>query len=60
MEKAGVIEDHVGPAPWRSNIVLSPKPDGDMRVTVDMRAPNEAILDTGLPIPKPEDIRKEA
>ena len=59
MEKAGVIEDHVGPAPWRSNLVLSPKPDGDIRVTVDMRAPNEAILDTGLPIPKPEDIRKE-
>ena len=28
-------------------------------MTVDMRAPNKAILDTGLPIPKPEDIRKE-
>ena len=59
MEQAGVIEDHTGPAPWRSNLVFAPKPDGDIRVTVDMRGPNKAILDTGLPIPKPEDIRKE-
>ena len=39
--------------------MLTPKPNGDISVTVDMRAPNRAILDTGLPIPKPEDIRKE-
>ena len=59
MEKAGVIEDHEGPAPWISNLSLAPKDNGDLRVTVDMREPNKAILDTGLPIPKPEDIRKE-
>ena len=59
MEKAGVIEDHEGPAPWISNPVLVPKPDGGLRFTIDMREPNKAILDTGLPIPKPEDIRKE-
>ena len=59
MEGEGVIEDHEGPAPWISNLVLVPKPDGGLRVTVDMREPNKAILDTGLPIPKPEDIRKE-
>ena len=59
MEEAGVIEDHDGPAPWVSNLVLCPKPDGGLRVTVDMREPNKAILDTGLPIPRPEDIRKE-
>ena len=59
MEREGVIEDHVGPAPWISNLVLAPKEDGGIRVTVDMREPNKAILDTGLLIPKPEDIRKE-
>ena len=47
------------PAPWISNLVLSPKDDGGLRVTVDMREPNKAIMDTGLPIPKAEDIRKE-
>ena len=59
MERDGVVEDHDGPAPWVSNLSLAPKDDGGLRVTVDMRAPNKAILDTGLPIPKPEDIRKE-
>ena len=59
MERDGVVEDHEGPAPWISNLVLAPKDDGSIRVTVDMREPNKAILDTGLPIPKPEDIRKE-
>lgn len=59
MEWEGVIEDHVGPAPWISNIVLAPKDDCGIRVTVDMRGPNKTILDTGIPIPKPEHIRKE-
>ena len=59
MEEAGVVEDHEGPAPWLSNLVLAPKDDGDLRVTADMREPNKAILDTGLPIPRAEDIRKE-
>ena len=53
------MENHEGPAPWISNLVCSPKPDGGLRVTCDMREPNKAILDTGLPIPKPEDIRRE-
>ena len=59
LEQCGVIEDHEGPAPWISNLVLAPKDDGGLRVTVDMREPNKAILDTGLPIPRPEEIRAE-
>ena len=59
MEGEGIIEDHEGPAPWISNLVLAPKDDGGLRVTVDMREPNRAIQDTGLPIPRAEDIRKE-
>ena len=59
MEEAGIIEDHHGPAPWISNIVLAPKDNGEVRVTVDMRKPNEAIKDTHIPIPRAEDIRAE-
>ena len=59
MEINGIIEDHEGPAPWISNLVLAPKDDNDIRITLDMREPNHAILDTGLPIPRAEDIRKE-
>ena len=59
MEAQGIIEDHEGPAPWVSNIVLAPKENGDVRITIDMRKPNEAIKDTKIPIPRAEDIRSE-
>ena len=59
LEEAGVVEDHDGPSPWVSNLVLAPKDDGGVRVTLDMREPNKAIRSTGLPIPLAEDIRKE-
>ena len=58
MEAEGIIEEHHGPAPWVSNIVLSPKENG-LRVTVDMRKPNEAIQDTNIPTPRVEDIRAQ-
>ena len=54
----GIIEEHHGPAPWVSNVVLSPKEDG-LRVTVDMRKPNEAIRDVNIPIPRVEEIRSQ-
>ena len=57
MERAGVIEEHSGPAPWISNIVLAPKEDGSLRVTVDMRQVNKAIKSTNVPIPNVEDIK---
>ena len=57
MEEQGIIEEHDGPAPWVSNAVLAPKDDGGIRVTVDMRNANKAILDTNVPIPREEDIR---
>ena len=58
MEEQGIIEPHEGPAPWVSNIVVSPKESG-LRVTVDMRKPNQAIKATNIPIPRPEDIRAQ-
>ena len=59
MERADIIEEHVGPAPWISNIVLAPKNDGSLRVTVDMRQVNKAIKNTHVPIPSVEEIKAQ-
>ena len=59
MEKEDVIEEHNGPAPWVSNVVLTPKDDGGIRVTIDMRQANKAIQKTNLPIPRPEEISSQ-
>ena len=54
-----VIEEHpVGdPAPWISNAVYVPKPNGSLRVTLDARNINRAIQSSNLPIPRQEDIK---
>ncbi len=59
MLKADVIEEHPvnEPAPWVSNVVLAPKDDGELRVTMDARNVNKAIQSSNLPIPKQEDIK---
>ena len=59
MKAQGIIEEHEGPAPWISNTVLAPKPDGGTRVTADMRNVNEAIQSTNIPIPRVEEIKSE-
>ena len=59
MENEDVIEEHHGPAPWVSNVVLTPKDDGGIRVTIDMRQANKAIRKTNLPIPRPEEISSQ-
>lgn len=57
MEEDGIIEEHSGPAPWISNVVLAPKDDGEVRVTLDMRLANKAIKATHIPIPRVEEIK---
>ena len=59
MEQEDIIEKHHGPAPWVSNLVLSPKEDGGIRVTVDMRQANKAIQQTHIPIPGAEEIKSQ-
>ena len=56
-----VIEEHpVGePAPWISNAVYIPKPNGSLRVTLDARNINKAIISSNLPIPRQEDIKAQ-
>ena len=57
MEKDDIIEEHHGPVSWLSNLVLAPKEDGGIRVTVDLRNANDAIKPTHIPIPRPEEVR---
>ena len=59
MEREDVIEPHNGPAPWVSNVVMTPKDDGGLRITIDMRQANKAIKKTNLPIPRPEEISSQ-
>ena len=56
MERDDVIEQHYGPVTWLANPVLVPKPDGTMRITVDLRGLNQALENPHLPIPRVEDI----
>ena len=44
------------PTTWVSPLVVAPKPDGDIRVCVDMRRANEAIVRERHPIPTVEEI----
>ena len=57
--KENVIELHSEkePAPWISNIAIAPKPDGNIRMTLDARNLNKAIMSTNLPIPRHEDVK---
>ena len=59
MLRSDVIEEHrTGkPAPWISNIVIAPKDDGDIRVTLDAKNLNEAVQASSFPIPRQEDIK---
>ena len=57
MEENDVIEEHIGPVTWLSNLVLAPKDDGGIRVTVDLRNANRAIRPSHIPIPRPEEVR---
>ena len=44
-----IIEPVEGPTPWVSPVVIVPKPSGDIRLCVDMRRTNQAIVITFLP-----------
>ena len=57
MEENDIIEEHTGPVTWLSNLVLAPKDDGGVRVTVDLRNANRAIKPSHIPIPRPEEVR---
>ena len=45
------------PAEWISCSTIVPKPDGDIRMTLDCRNINKALQSSNLPIPRQEDIK---
>ena len=59
MARNDVIEEHPSGkiAPWVSNIVIAPKDDGDIRITLDAKNLNKAIQASSFPIPRQEDIK---
>ena len=54
MVKEDVIEKHPEnkPAPWIPCTVIAPKPNGDIRLTLDARNVNKVVQSTNLPIPR--------
>ena len=54
-----IIEEHPSgeEAPWVSNLVVVPKDDGGIRVTLGAVNVNKALLSSNFPIPRQEDIK---
>jgi hypothetical protein len=51
-----IIERVEGPTPWVSPLVIIPKPSGDIRVCVDMRQANTAVIRERHPIPTVDEV----
>lgn len=51
-----IVEKVEGPTSWVSPIVVAPKASGDIRLCVDMRRANEAIIRERIPIPTVDEV----
>lgn len=51
-----IIEPVEGPTPWVNPVVIVPKTGGDIRLCIDMRRANEAIIRTRSPIPTVDEL----
>lgn len=54
-----VIEKVNGPTPWVSPVCVVPKPNGDVRLCVDMRKANKAVVRERHPIPTVDEILQD-
>ena len=57
--KEDIIEKVEGPTTWASPVVVAPKQSGEIRLCVDMRCANEAIIRERLPIPTIDEVLEE-
>ena len=55
-----MIEEAEVPIPWVSPIVIAPKKNGDIRLRVDLRRANQAIIRERHPLPTNEEILYQA
>ena len=56
LEEQDIIEKVEGPTPWMSPLVVILKKNGDVRLCVDMRMPNQAIQRERHPSPTSDDL----
>ncbi|XP_052105536.1 uncharacterized protein K02A2.6-like [Mytilus californianus] len=56
LESQDIIERVNDQTPWVSPVIVVPKPNGDIRLCVDMRAANKAIVRERHPIPTVDEI----
>ncbi len=54
--KANIIEKVSGPTRWLNPVVVAPKPNGEIRLCLDMRRANEAVIRGRHPIPTVDEI----
>jgi hypothetical protein len=51
MREDGIIEKIDGATPWLSPLIAIPKKTGDVRLIIDMRVPNTALIRRRVQIP---------
>ena len=56
LQELNIIEPVGAPTPWVSPVVVVPKPNEDIRLCVDMRQANEAIIRDRHPIPTVDEV----
>ena len=52
----GIIQPVEGPASWVNPVVIVPKNNGEIRLCVDMRQANQAIMRRRYPIPTVDEV----
>ena len=59
LEDQDIIEQVMGPTSWVSPLVIVDKPNGDIRLCVNMCNPNESLRPTHYPYPTSEEILQD-
>ena len=59
LEQMDIIEKVKGPTPWVSPIVVVPKHSGEIRLCIDMRKANEAVVRERHPIPTVDEVLQD-
>ena len=56
LEQLDIIEKVEGPTPWVNPVVVVPKSSGDIRLCIDMRRANTAVIRERHPIPTVDEV----